>query len=193
MEYGSRATALLMATVVLGACQGERRLEPPLTLPPNVELETGFERGPDGLALDMEAADQRLNDCLDQVGYSIRDISFDETMARMAEEQNFRMLMTVCQEAAGTGWGPGNQPDEVEALNHQARETTRCVRDRGWDVADPVPEEFGRFLRFNADSAFGLSPAEGEEGFEEYGRDMTECVELHSIDWRVWVQENPRN
>lgn len=192
----TRQRLVLIAAVVslVAACQADdSELAPPLTLPPGVTVGQDFERLPTGLAVDMEAANERFNRCLEDAGLDPSQ-SVEGLLATgtTPSESRVRSITKLCGYLAGVAWGPGQRADEVEALNAQARATTQCVRDRGWVIGDPLPEEYGRFLRFNAESITEHLPTDSPER-QRFNQDLTACVDDHAVKWDTWVQQHPRN
>ncbi|CAN5790944.1 hypothetical protein BH23ACT5_BH23ACT5_22360 [soil metagenome] len=156
-------------------------------LPAGVKVAQDFERGGDGFALDIPEAFERFNACFDDVRVSLADSG----QLRMSETER-ELYAMLCSEAAGNGWVPGNRRDEALLLNELAIKATRCVRDRGWDFPDPVPERHGRFLEIADPQAPDVVP-DDEGAAMALLRDVDECNDEHAIDWSDWVIENLRN
>lgn len=182
---------LLLAMV---ACTGNGEGRPPPTLPAAAAVADDFERDVLGFAEDREAAEVRFQECMENAGYPVAHLDIDEYMALGQDEanQDFRLLDMLCHQAAGTGWGPGNRPDEVAVLNQQAWNTTECVREHGWEFPDPIEEEFGRFLRFAGARADEFAPTDIESA-AQYKQDLGECFDQNAVDWDAWRRQNPRN
>lgn len=153
-------------------------------LPDGVEVPQDFEREADGFAVDIPQAFERYYACIDDVGQALGDPGLDNLSDTERE-----LYALLCSEAAGNGWSPGNRPDEARLLNEHALETTRCIRERGWDYPDPRPEQHGRFLEVEDPAVSEVTDIEAEP----LSRDVAECMDEHAIDWSEWVIENPRN
>lgn len=193
------AIGLILVGVVFVACARAEDGEGGgdwITLPAEVTVPADFERDHTGLAVDLEAAEERFYQCMEDAGYPVADLSVEDLMARNEDpsEPQFREIHTACTEAAGTGWSPGNRPDEAAARNRQAWATTECVRAEGLEWPDPRPEPWERYLDFSFDqdilaSATAATDREQSEVVSIVGR----CVEDHAIDWEEWFTEHPRN
>lgn len=160
----------------------------PISLPPEVSVPQDFVRNPDGLAADMgPAADERYQRCMEDLGLEIRPPASPSAL-----DTEYLKWDMLCAEAAGTGWAPGNRPDEVDVLNQQAEATTSCVRSKGWDYVDPTLEPWGRFYRFDSDALKSLVP-DNPDAASTFISDVRTCVDAYAIDWDEWVREHPRN
>lgn len=188
-----RARLSLMALVIAAtACGVFEELDPRLRfgtvpeLPEGIDVPQDFERGGDGFALDIPQAFERFNECYD----SVRLDAAAKGAADLGEDKE--LFAMLCSQAAGNGWFPGNRPDEARLLNEQAITATECIRERGWDYPDPVPERFGRFLEVEDPAAPGVKPDDVGQA-RQLADDVASCLDENVIDWSQWVIENPRN
>lgn len=192
---------MVASAVLLASCAAEETQDEgagsALTLPTGVVVDQGFERDEMGMAVDPDSAQVRFEGCMRDSGYPLDDPEVESYLAdrekgRDEVDWDLERVLTTCSQAAGTGWGPGNRPDEVAALNEAALNQTECVRERGWEVPDPVPEPFDRFLRFDAETVFEMVPDDAESA-RQFIADVEECFNRYAIDWDAWRRENPRN
>lgn len=80
----------------------------------------------------------------------------------------------------------------MKVLNLQAIDTTECVREAGWNFPDPVPEEHGLFLQFDAAAIPRVAPKDPEEG-RQFMTAVVTCFDSYAVDWEKWVRDNPRH
>jgi hypothetical protein len=85
------------------------------------------------------AAQAAFEQCMQNRGYSVEDMG-PPTTGRVpagSVDREFETAKQLCALEAGTGSVDGDDPEEVAEQNARATEMTQCMRDRGWDVADP--------------------------------------------------------